>query len=138
MEDYVNPILLTDSYKFSHWKQYPKGTGRVYSYFESRGGMFDETVFFGLQYYLKKYFSHPVTMQHVEEAQWVVDQHMGEGVFNREGWINIVKNHGGWLPVRIRAVPEGTVVPTSNVLFSIDNTDPAAYWLPNYMETVLH
>ncbi len=50
-----NLVLQTDSYKFTHWKQYPPGTQYVYSYLESRGGMFPQTVFFGLQYYLLKY-----------------------------------------------------------------------------------
>ena len=48
----ANILLLTDSYKATHWKQYPPGTESIYSYFESRGGRFDEVVFFGLQYYL--------------------------------------------------------------------------------------
>ena len=52
-----NIILATDSYKLTHWKQYPENTTNVYSYFESRGGEFDSTVFFGLQYYLKRYLS---------------------------------------------------------------------------------
>jgi len=52
-----NLVLLTDSYKVGHFRQYPKDTKTVYSYFESRGGMFPETVFFGLQYYLDRYLS---------------------------------------------------------------------------------
>ncbi len=44
-----NIILDTDSYKLSHYKQYPPGTEQVFSYIESRGGQFDSTVFFGLQ-----------------------------------------------------------------------------------------
>jgi len=55
-----NLLLMTDSYKFTHWRQYPPGTERVYSYVESRGGMFKETVFFGLQYYLKHYLQGSV------------------------------------------------------------------------------
>ncbi len=55
-----NLLLMTDSYKFTHWRQYPPGTERVYSYIESRGGMFAETVFFGLQYYLKRYLQGEV------------------------------------------------------------------------------
>lgn len=48
-----NLLLKTDSYKFSHHVQYPKGTEKVYSYFESRtGAKFNETVFFGLQAYV--------------------------------------------------------------------------------------
>lgn len=45
-----NLVLMTDSYKFTHWRQYPPGTQKVYSYIESRGGMFEDLVFFGLQY----------------------------------------------------------------------------------------
>ena len=55
-----NLILLTDSYKFTHWKQYPNGTTKVYSYLESRGGKFDNTLFYGLQYFIKKYLSGKV------------------------------------------------------------------------------
>ena len=55
----MNFLLRTDSYKFTHWKQYPPKTTGIYSYLESRGGMFPNTVFFGLQYYLKAYFEGP-------------------------------------------------------------------------------
>eukprot|EP01050_Picozoa_sp_SAG11_P025516 SAG11_NODE_5783_length_1465_cov_0.834553_3_plen_121_part_00 len=51
-----NIILLTDSYKLTHFRQYPPGTETVYSYFESRGGKFPEINFFGLQYFIKRYF----------------------------------------------------------------------------------
>ena len=64
-----NLVLQTDSYKFTHWKQYPPGTQYVYSYLESRGGMFAQTVFFGLQYYLLKYLcGSVVTEEDVMEA----------------------------------------------------------------------
>ena len=57
-----NIILLTDSYKVSHYKQYPAGTTQIYSYFESRGGDFEALTFFGLQYYLKEYLVLPIAM----------------------------------------------------------------------------
>ena len=127
--------LMTDSYKFSHFKQYPKNTTKVYSYIESRGGRFSETVFFGLQYYLKKYLSAPVTLEEVDKAEKITKLH---GVpFNREGWDYILEKHNGYLPLRIKAVPEGVVVPTSNVLVTMENTDDKCYWLTNYMETLL-
>ena len=59
------------------------------------------------------------------------------GAFNREGWEYILKAHGGRLPVSIKAVAEGTVVPAKNVLMTIENTDPKCYWLTNYLETLL-
>ncbi len=133
-----NLILQTDSYKFTHWKQSPPGTEHVYSYLESRGGMFGQVVFFGLQYYLQHYLSGVVVSEEdVHEAQQFVDQHLGPGMFNAEGWMHIVRNCGGRLPVEIRAVPEGSVVDVSNVLMTIENTDPKCYWLTNYLETLL-
>ncbi len=133
-----NLVLQTDSYKFTHWKQYPPGTQFVYSYLESRGGMFAQTMFFGLQYYLLEYLSgEVVNARDVEEARQFVDAHIGPGVFNTEGWMHIVQNHGGCLPVIIKAVPEGMQVDTHNVLMTIENTDAQCYWLTNYLETLL-
>jgi nicotinamide phosphoribosyltransferase len=133
-----NLILQTDSYKFTHWRQYPPGTEFVYSYLESRGGMFGQTLFFGLQYYLKEYLTGAVVnQQDVEEAQGFVDQHLGPGMFNAEGWLHIVRAHNGRLPVIIKAVEEGSIVDVHNVLMTIENTDPRCWWLPNYLETLL-
>lgn len=132
----INNILLnSDSYKHSHFNQYPPGTEYVYSYIESRGGKYDTTLFFGLQAFLIEYMTTPVTMDMINLAEGIVTAH-GEP-FNREGWEYIVKSHGGRLPVRIRAVPEGTVVPTKNILVDIVNTDPKCYWLTSFLETAL-
>ena len=57
--------------------------------------------------------------------------------FNVAGWQHILDNHGGKLPVKIKAVPEGTVVPVGNVLMTIEVTDPKCFWLTNYLETML-
>ena len=91
-----NPILDTDSYKASHWMQYPPGVTSMYSYFESRGGRYRETVFFGLQYYLIEYLSRPVTRAHVDEAARFFAAH-GEP-FNRAGWERLVDRYGGRFP----------------------------------------
>lgn len=126
-------IFDTDSYKASHWLQYPPGTTSMFSYIESRGGDYPETVLFGLQYYLKEYLSRPVTVEDVEKAKVLF---AGHGVpFNYEGWMYIAKDLGGKLPVRIRAVPEGTVVPTHNILVSVESTDPKAFWIVSWLET---
>lgn len=133
-----NILAMTDSYKFTHWRQYPPRTQKIYSYFESRGGEFDETIFFGLQYFLKKYLSgQVVTDERIMEAAALVDQHIGPGHFNGEGWAHILNDHGGKLPISIRAVPEGTPVPTHNVLMTVENTCPKCFWLTNYLETLL-
>jgi len=138
MSCFDNIILATDSYKVSHYRQYPPDTEYVYSYFESRGGKFDEVVFFGLQYFIKRYLSGVVvTEEKIAYAKEILDNHMGPGQFNEAGWRHILDAHGGMLPISIKAVPEGTVVPTKNVLFTMVNTDPKCYWLTNYLETLL-
>lgn len=138
--DWLNNICwLTDSYKVSHYKQYPPGTKRVYSYFESRSGAtYSHTTFFGLQYWLKQYLVGPVvTRDKIDQAEQLFNAHFGGQVFNRAGWQHILNEHGGRLPVEIKAVPEGTVVGASNVLMTVENTDPHAYWLTNYLESLL-
>ncbi|HUB25162.1 MAG TPA: nicotinate phosphoribosyltransferase [Tepidisphaeraceae bacterium] len=135
-----NLLLMTDSYKVTHWKQYPPGTQTVYSYLEARaGGEYRTVVFFGLQYVLKRYFSgQVVTHGKIEQAGEFFKAHFGaDTLFNRGGWEYLLKQHGGRLPVEIRAVPEGTPVAESNVLLTIENTDPKLFWLVNYLETLL-
>lgn len=133
----INPIIDTDSYKASHWLQYPPNTTRAFFYLESRGSDRDwnETVFFGLQYILKRYFSAPLTQSDVDEAREVITAH---GLpFNYEGWTDLIKAHEGKLPLRIRAVPEGTVVPLHNVLMTVETTDDRFAWLASWFETQL-
>lgn len=130
-----NFLTDTDSYKASHYLQYPPGTTSMFSYIESRGGAYPETVFFGLQYYMKKYLTHRITVAEVEEAKTF---YAGHGVpFNYEGWLYVAKELGGKLPVRIRAVPEGSVIPTHNILVSVESTDPKAFWAVSWIETLL-
>ena len=131
----MSVILEADSYKYSQYVQYPPGTTGVYSYIESRGGAWKKTVFYGLQIFLKEYLSKPITLEDVDEAEAIILAH-GEP-FNREGWEYIVREHGGRLPVRIKAVPEGTVIGTNNVLVTIENTDPKCFWLTSFLETAL-
>jgi len=130
-----NLLLNTDSYKVSMFKQYPVGTTGVYSYIESRGGKYDQTLFFGLQAFIKEYLLEPITQRDIDVAASILETH-GEP-FNREGWQYILDAHQGFLPLVIRAVPEGTVVPVSNVLVTVENTDPKCFWLTTYLETAL-
>jgi len=130
-----NLILDTDSYKSSHFLQYPKGTTRLFSYLESRGGKYPTTRFFGLQYILDQYLTRRVTAEMVEEARTLIEAH-GEP-FPYDGWMRVVNVHGGKLPLEIRAVPEGTNVPIHNILMSCTNTDPELPWLVGWFETML-
>lgn len=129
-----NLILNSDSYKTSHWVQYPEGSEYMSSYIEARGGDYD-VVFFGLQAFIKEYLSTPITHSDIDEAETIIRAH---GLtFNRAGWERLVDKHGGYLPLRIEAVAEGSIVPVSNVVCQVVNTDPEFYWLPSYIETAL-
>jgi nicotinamide phosphoribosyltransferase len=130
-----NLILNTDSYKSSHFLQYPKGTTHVSSYIESRGGEYEKSLFFGLQAFLKEYLLKPINDKDIEEADAFLKAH---GMpFYREGWEYILKAHKGFLPLKIEAIPEGTILPVKNVLVQLVNTDPVCFWLTSYVETVL-
>lgn len=128
-------ITNTDSYKFSQYNQYPEGTTNVYSYIASRGGVWKQTVFFGLQMFLKEYLAKPITQEDIILGEMIATEH-GEP-FNREGWEYILRVYDGYLPLRIKAVPEGSVIPAKNVLAVVENTDPNCWWLTSYVETAL-
>jgi nicotinamide phosphoribosyltransferase len=131
-----NLILDVDSYKLSHWLQYPPNVTGAYYYLESRGGEYGRTVFFGLQYLLKEYLSGArFTAEDIEEAEAFAKSH-GEP-FNGLGWRNLLIKHSGHLPISIKAVPEGMVVPTHNVLMTVESTDPEFHWIVSWLETVL-
>ena len=136
MNSLADSILFnTDSYKPSMFLQYPPNTTGVYSYIESRGGRFNKTVVFGLQGFIKKYLTKPITQAEIDAADEIWTAH-GEP-FNRAGWEYILKKHKGFLPLVIKAVPEGSVVPTSNVLVTVENTDENVPWLTTWVETPL-
>lgn len=129
-----NSILVNvDAYKVSMAKQYPPGTEYVYSYIESRGGIYDSTLFAGLQAYIKEYLMTPITQEEIDFAEkfWAA---VGEP-FNRAGWQHILDKHAGYLPIVIKAAPEGLLIPTKNVLATIENTDPECFWLTTWIET---
>lgn len=134
-----NLILLADAYKYSHQKLYYPGTNKVYSYLESRGGKFDATVFYGLQYFMKEYLEGVAfTQQDLDEATPVLKEVFGrEDVFDPSKFQYILDKYNGKLPIKIKAVPEGTEVPVSNVLLTIENTDPNCFWLTNFLESLL-
>uniref|UniRef100_A0A5F9CB16 Nicotinamide phosphoribosyltransferase n=1 Tax=Oryctolagus cuniculus TaxID=9986 RepID=A0A5F9CB16_RABIT len=138
----------TTKQKVTHYKQYPPNTSKVYSYFECREKKtenskvrkvkYEETVFYGLQYILNKYLKGKVvTKEKIQEAKEVYREHFQDDVFNEKGWNYILEKYDGHLPIEVKAVPEGSVVPKGNVLFTVENTDPECYWLTNWIETIL-
>lgn len=130
-----NLALATDSYKASHYLQYPPGTSGMFSYIESRGGAFEQLQFFGLQMILKEYLSRPLSAADIDEAETLWLAH-GEP-FNRAGFDYIVRDCGGYFPLTIKALPEGTAAPTGVPLVTVESTDPQAFWCVSYIETLL-
>lgn len=130
-----NLILDTDSYKASHFLQYPQDIRGLFAYIESRGGQYDHTLFFGLQYILQRYLSTRIDPEMIDEAEEFFAAH-GEP-FNRAGWELVRIRHLGRLPLEIRAVPEGTLVPVHMPLVTVRSTDRDLAWLASYVETLL-
>lgn len=130
-------LVNTDSYKASMLKQYPEGTTNIFSYIESRGGKYRETVFFGLQAFIKEYLLDPITEDQNEFAKNVWEAH-GEP-YPYEEFKALIEEKGGVLPVVIKALPEGSIVPTHTALVTIELTEPDARWVSivTWLETAL-
>ncbi|THD67616.1 nicotinate phosphoribosyltransferase [Robertkochia marina] len=142
----MNPLLLTDGYKVDHRRQYPPNTTLVYSNWTPRKSRIegvDEVVFFGLQYFLKKYvledfrnhfFSKPkeeVVSQYVRR----INNYLGEHSVGKD---HIEALHElGYIPMVFKALPEGAAVPVRVPMFTMYNTLPEFFWLTNYFETLL-
>jgi nicotinamide phosphoribosyltransferase len=147
----INPLHATDFYKTGHIRQYPEGTGLVYSNFTCRSDKnakmlpsFDhKVVFFGLQGILhwllidtwnQEFFKKPKE-EVLARYQRRMDQSLGQGAVNLD---HIAELHDlGYLPLHIKALPEGSRVPTRVPVLTVVNTDPRFYWLTNYVETQL-
>lgn len=131
-----NLILATDSYKHSHFLQYPPEARAISAYVEARPNDFaDELLFFGLQPYLLEQLVKPITQDDIIEAEAVCTAH---GVpFNRAGWQIVLDEHDGFLPLEIRSLPEGMIVPTGVPLIEVETTDPRLPWLATFIETAL-
>lgn len=135
--DVTNILFDTDSYKLSHYSQYPEDTQYVSSYVEPRKawGQIDKVMFFGLQIELAKLAGQIVTQAMLDEATPFLKAH-GFDIFV-EGWQYIIDTHDGRLPILIEALPEGTLAPAAIPQLRIENTDPNCYWLVSYLETRL-
>jgi nicotinamide phosphoribosyltransferase len=130
----TNLILNADSYKASHFNMYPENSSGQYAYIEAR--VKNQTIIpFGLQMAIKKYLLTPITLDDIEEAEQLITQH---GLpFNRDGWLKIVNEYNGLLPITIKGVLEGTPTPSLSPIVTIECEDDELFWLPSYIETWL-
>jgi nicotinamide phosphoribosyltransferase len=142
----MNPLLLTDGYKTGHHQQYPKGTTLVYSNFTPRSNKYapkgcDQVVSFGQQ----------MVMQQIHEAfqneffSRPKEQVCGEMKRELSMYLNtdydVSHFEALWdlqyLPITVKALPEGTLTPIKVPVLTIYNTHPDFYWVTNYLETIL-
>ena len=142
----TNPFLLTDYYKVGHVFQYPENTTLVYSNLTPRKSRFehmDEMVFFGLQYFIKEYlldyFNDNFFKQAKEEVLAAYKRRIKTSLgADLPTYKHIEQLHDlGYLPIEIRALPEGSKVPMRVPCLTIVNTHPEFYWLTNFLETIL-
>lgn len=142
----INPLLESDFYKQVHWNQYPKDVTKVVSYFTPRMTRIkgqDHLIMFGLQGFIKEFlidcfnenfFSRPKE-EILAEYKHLLDNTLGEGLYGLE---RIGELHDlGYLPIEIKALPEGTRVPIGVPMFEISNTHPKFAWLTNALESVI-
>lgn len=138
MQDFFKRDLVTstDSYKISHPSQYPAGSEYAMLYIESRGGEFDKTVIAGT-HFISRVIDNGITSQEVERANALFRAHFGYDLFYVDAWRRIVTEFSGKLPINIYAVPEGTVVPTHNVVLTAINSHKDYCWLAGHLEMFL-
>lgn len=139
------PLFWTDSYKQSHHSLYPSGTEYVYSNTTPRKSRIDgvnHVVVFGIQYFVKEYlikgwndefFSRPIE-DVLKAYHRIIDNHLGPNVIddNKIRYLHSL----GYLPIELKALPEGGLCPIGVPLLTIINTDPKCYWLTNFLETI--
>lgn len=140
-------ILATDGYKLDHRRQYPEGTEKVYSNWTPRScKLYPEAeegaVVFGIQYLIKEYFINQFNEDFfgmpkdiaVNEFKRRVDDYLGP---NQVGKEHIAALYDlGYLPIRIKALPEGSICPIRVPALTLTNTILDFFWLTNYLETV--
>lgn len=142
----MNSLLNTDGYKVGHKFQYPKNTEYVYSNWtprKSRVMGINNVVHFGLQHFIKKwliedfnenFFNKPKSYV-VAQYKRMMDSYLGKDTVPVD---HIEKLHSlGYLPLRIKSLPEGSLVPMRCPAVTIINTNPEFYWLTNYIETMM-
>ena len=137
MVDLSKVIFDMDMYKYSMPNQYPEGILNVFSGGEARGSEIegiDYTIFFGLQPILMN-LAKQITSEDVDYAAKMIPI-LGAS-FPEEKWRYIVEKHNGYLPLKIRAVAEGTKIPVKNTAFTIEATDENCAWLTTVPETKL-
>lgn len=142
----LTTLLLSDTYKQTHLRLFPKGLTKLVSYWTPRKAMskqYDRMIFFGLQEFIKKYliedfnnnfFTRPID-EVIEEYKFYMNTQLGEGNYDLDAIINL--HNLGYLPILIRAIPEGSIVNMGIPCIELTNTHPDFAWLVQWLECIL-
>ncbi|ASF14660.1 MAG: nicotinate phosphoribosyltransferase [Shewanella sp.] len=143
---YLNPVTAIDGYKVDHRRQYPDNTQVIFSNLtarKSRRGYTEQMVFFGLQYFIKHYLIDSWNRDFFQQPKEQVIRQFSRRINNYLGPNNVGTQHIealhdlGYLPIKIMALPEGSVYPLKVPCLVLYNTDERFFWLTNYLETIL-
>lgn len=147
-----NPALFADSYKLSHKAMEPEGTEVIYSNFTPRFNKYfkslypnhdGKTVVFGIYPFLLEFlveawntgfFNRPKT-EVLEEIRQVCYPYVGMDNKDLKHFEELYDL--GYLPLRVKALPEGSLVNPGIPVLTIVNTHKDFSWLTNYIESVL-
>ena len=132
-----NLLLMTDVYKLGHMRLYKPGVTKVYSYLCARSTKKEQqALFFGLQPYIKL-LEKGVSREDMEEFMSYYTEILGTtppaDISQKiQALVNL-----GYIPLEIKAVPEGTFLDNKNVLATVTNTHPEFHWVVGYFESLL-
>lgn len=162
----INPFLATDGYKVGHHKMYPQGTTLVYSNFTPRSNRYapkgcDKVVSFGQQMVMKQIHEMFANDFFKQDLVTRLQQKRGYGELDAKDFVRnqvcreIKEEYSqylgadydvshiealwdlGYLPIEVKALPEGTLVPMGVPVLTIHNTNPYFFWLTNFLETLI-
>lgn len=130
-------ILKMDSYKFGHPFAYRRGIEAMSCYGTARVSEDIQIVYSGAQQLLQSTFQDRITVDDVNAAQAFAIAHFGRSLFSYNDWMHVVREHGGFPPLVIRSLDEGSVVPGGTALYNVSSFDPQVNWMAAGFETVV-
>ena len=142
----MNGLLLTDGYKTGHHQQYPEGTEQVYSNWTPRSSKYapegcDRVLSFGQQYvitWLHDYFDTNFFLRPKEQVCNEIEEELSLYLNAPYDGSHYRALHDlGYLPIRVKSLPEGIEVPIRVPMLTVVNTHKDFYWVTNFLETIL-
>lgn len=130
-------IFRMDSYKFSHPFAYPKNILAMSSYGEARVPSSEIIIPFGMQRFIKKYLTQQITLADIDAAEQFAEKHFGRKLFARASWEKVVTDFNGFLPLIIRAVPEGTKIRGGQPIYTVTAFGKEFFWMASAFETLI-